>query len=184
MPPAESREEAFMRARVIAAAVSSMIVLAACNSNTAEPVSGQRQPGVLQLAGWPSPPAQFTTGGGVSWSREPAPGDVTAPVVIQAPDTVSVGTAFQVVVFTVGISGCWRADGQEVSISNRVVALKPYDRVEGEVCTQAVSMLPHQSSVTLNAAGIWTLRVTGRRTTMGPVIVEELITAEKTVFAK
>jgi hypothetical protein len=173
-----------MKAFVLVAVASGMALLGGCSGTTLEPGNGgQRNGGVLQLAGWPSPPPQYTTGGGVKWSKSPEPGDVTAPLVIEAPETVRVNAAFQVTVNTIGVNGCWRPDGQEVSISNRVVTLTPYDRVEGEVCTQALVVLPHHSTVTLNAAGTWTLRVTGRRTRIGSDVVDEPITAEKTIVA-
>jgi hypothetical protein len=174
--------------RTMATLVLAVTTLGACGAETStapvEDAAG-RQPGVLQLSGWTGT-VQFSTGrqDDVRWSTPPAGTDVTPPKVIEAPDTVQVGSPFDVTTYTVGSDGCWRPDGQSVTITGRVVELKPFDARQGEVCTMALVFLPHKSTVTLSAAGEWKLRVTGRRIRHNDAGWSEAVSAEKTIIAR
>jgi hypothetical protein len=111
--------------------------------------------------------------------------DYTAPVVLQAPDTVDAGQAFEVRTNTVGPNGCWRSDGQTVGKVGRVVVLRPYDSHSGsEVCTEALVYLSHSSTLVLDEPGEWTLRVNGRRLRMGDEVWSEPIWAARSIVVR
>ena len=163
-----------------------LALVAGCSAEPAEP-DGWRAAGVLAVSGWtgtmPTRAGQGT--GELVWDQPPGANDLTAPKILVAPDTVDAGKPFEVITNTVGMNGCWRADGQAVKISGRTVELEPYDAHSGsEICTQILLFLEHRSTLVLNESGTWTLRVSGRRVRIGDEIRDEPITAEKTIVVQ
>jgi hypothetical protein len=159
--------------------------VAAC---TDEPLAlvEMRAPGALVISGWiGNVPLNAGTGGNVTWAKTPETTDVAPAQVIVAPDTVAAGTPFTVTTHTVGPSGCWRSDGQTVASHDRVVVLRPYDSHSGsEICTEMLLFLAHSSTVVLQAAGEWTLRVEGRRLRLRDDVWDEPISAERTIVVR
>jgi len=89
---------------------------------------------------------------------------VSGTVIIEAPDTVQAGSAFEVTVNTFGSSSCVRAERLDVEVTDSVARLTPYDRVapEGIPCTEDFSAHPRAASVTFPSRGTGTLEVLGR----------------------
>lgn len=166
-------------------ALAAIGLLAGCSSEATAP-DGWRQPGVLLITGWTGTvPTYLSNGEGVQWNRPTGPEDFSAPEVITAPDTVDAGVAFEVATHTVGPSGCWRSDGQSVTIFGRTVLLRPYDSHSGsEVCTGALVFPVHRSTVQLYETGEWTLRVEGRRLRMGDDAWDEPISAQRSIVVR
>ena len=169
----------------ILAAGLAVTLLGGCAADVAGP-GGVRQPGVLLISGWTgNVPVNFADGNDLEWNRTRYSGDFTAPDVLVAPDTVDAGKPFAVTTQTVGSNGCWRSDGQTVATLGRVVVLRPYDSHSGsEVCTEALSFLPHSSTLVLDQPGDWTLRVAGRRLRIGDQVWDEPISAERPIFVR
>lgn len=159
-------------------------VLAAACSEPSAPAALQPQAGVLQLEGYTGlQPSQ--AGVAVRWSVEPGTGTFVPPAVLAVPAEVQAGQAFDAVVTTLGMNGCWRADSQAVSKSGRTLDLKPYDVHSGaDFCTEALQYLPHTSRVTLDSPGEWTVRVTGRRARHGDREWEVPVAAEATIIVR
>lgn len=89
---------------------------------------------------------------------------VSGTVIIEAPDTVLAGSAFEVTVNTFGSSSCVRAERLDVEVTDSVARLTPYDRVApaGTPCTEDLSAHPRVASVTFPSRGTGTLEVLGR----------------------
>lgn len=173
----------------IAGVALPVVLLAACADEALSPLADAgTQAGVLQLRGYTGAILESGVTGGsdrVYWTVPPQTGDVVPPRVLIAPDTVMVGQVFEVRTVTIGMSGCWRANGQSVNIANRVIELKPYDAHSGsEICTTILQFLEHASSLTLSEPGEWLIRVVGRRARYGDDVWEEPVTAEQTVYVK
>jgi hypothetical protein len=160
------------------AALLAVGVLAGC-ADTGSPAVEQRQKGVLQLADYHGPLPSMTMAAEreVNWSHGPQAGDVTPTEVIVAPERVQVGQPFKVTAYTVG-GGCMVADGQDVEVTGNVVQLTPFDRQLGEICTMQLVIVPHESTITLDAPGEWVLRVSGRKVRFGDATWEQAISAE------
>jgi hypothetical protein len=153
---------------------------AACTEMSG-PEAGAAHPGVLQLAGYDGatlvePDAALT------WTLPPAPQVLVPARILEAPDTVNAGESFEVMVTTIGLSGCWSAVGQTVARMAGVIELTPSDAHSGAaVCTHVLLDLEHRSSVAIDTPGAWILRVRGRRVRQGfeksdePVAVERAI---------
>lgn len=159
-------------------------LLAACSDVTGP--HSFRRPGVLLVSGWTGNiPLTAGTGKDVTWNAPPETADIAPPRTLEVPDTVDAGAAFVAVTTTIGPSGCWRADGQQVSVEGDTVVLKPYDAHSGaEVCTEALVFLAHESTLVLYEPGEWTVRVEGRRVRMGDEVRDEPVTAEKQVIVR
>src|SRR5688572_17135251 len=166
-------------------ALSASVSLAACTGDVTS-VDGGVHAGALQIRGWtgfvPAPGFAAVT---VSWDQAPRATDVVPPRVIDAPDTVDANVAFDVVTHTVGPSGCWRAAGQQVAVTERVVQLRPLDQHSGApICTMALVFPAHRSPVALSEPGEWTLRVVGRRADANGASLEGIIKAETTIIVR
>lgn len=159
-------------------------LLIGCN-DPAGPRGSDLQLGVLQLEGYAAA-AQTASdpNRGVTWTLPPDSEVHLPPAVIEAPDEVNAGEPFVVTVTTIGLSGCARAEKQEVSISGRTVELKPYDVYVGEICTAILLYLTHDSTITLDSPGEWTIRVSGRRARYGDQTWETPVAAEKTIVVR
>jgi hypothetical protein len=89
-------------------------------------------------------------------------------VVITAPDTVHAGVPFQATITTIGLSGCWSADGASIKAAPRLVTITPYDRVangtpeQPTYCTAALVGLDRHLDIVFSDPGTATLRVNGR----------------------
>jgi hypothetical protein len=170
--------------RPLLALAVGVTMLGACdgvNNPGAERVS----PGVLQLIGGPAPSVQAgDRNEGLTWTLTPGDGTTTPYQVLTAPDTVSAGVPFEVLVQTIGDGGCWSAQRQDVVVDGRTVELRPYDAHSGaDVCTMILLYLAHNSTLTLDEPGVWTLRVSGRRIVSGGA--EEVgVSAEKRIVVR
>ncbi len=176
---------------VASALALSVGVLAGCG-DASGPSAGRRQLGILQLEGYKTAVSlsesallsESPVNRGVRWDREPSDDDLV-PEVLVAPDTVAVGESFDVTVHTIGPNGCWRPDGQEARESAGMVELTPYDAHSGaRACTEQLGYLPHTSTLTLDSAGDWVIRVSGRRARHGDSSWEVPVTAEKTIVVR
>jgi hypothetical protein len=91
-------------------------------------------------------------------------GGTSVGIVIEAPDTVLAGSAFEVTVNTFGSSSCVRAERLDVEVVGSVARLTPYDRVapSDQPCTPDIATHPHTASVTFPTRGHAVLEVLGR----------------------
>src|SRR5690606_15115935 len=95
------------------------------------------------------------------------------------------GKPFTITVYTIGPSGCWRADGYELAIGGRKIEIKPYDVHSGaDVGTGVLTFLPHVAAVTLKDPGAWTVRARGRRARHGDAVWEAPVAAERTILVR
>lgn len=85
--------------------------------------------------------------------------------VLEAPDTTTVGVAFDIVVRTFGPNGCWWGSGASTEGEASAVTITPFDmdRSGGKLCAQAIVRLPRTIKVTFSALGEGVIRVRGRR---------------------
>jgi hypothetical protein len=102
---------------------------------------------------------------------------------LQAPDTVPVGTAFPVAVRTFG-GGCVDQGDTETAIGDHIIEIRPFDIFtthlpDGWACTDELRLYTHSASVRLDAAGTWTVRAIGRSGADGTPA-----TAERSVIAR
>jgi hypothetical protein len=168
-----------------ASAIAMVAVLAACDDPADAPASGPVL-GILQLEGWaematagPDSTVRDTT---VRWTYPPGENAVIPPEVLVVPPEVQAGQPFMVAVTTIGEGGCWSAESQEVRITDRTVELTPYDVHSGHAaCTMILLHLSHESTVTLDEPGEWTIRVTGRRARHGDETWATPVSAEKVI---
>jgi hypothetical protein len=160
-----------------------LVLVAGCTDPVGMAADAVR-PGVLQLVGFDALPTSGYTES-VVWSVDRSSNVIAPRQPLVAPDTVAAGVAFEVVVNTIGVNGCWRAGGQDVRVEDGVVTLTPADVQSGaHVCTLLLSELPHTSRVTIATPGDWTLRVDGRRVRHGDDGWQEPVTAEKKVVVR
>lgn len=166
--------------------IGAAALLAGCSTETVAPNGLTEVPGALVVTGWTSGvPLNAGTGGNVQWSTSLTAGDIGPAQVIVAPDTVSVGEPFEVTTYTIGLSGCWRGDGQTTQLQGSVVEIRPYDSHSGsELCTGMIVFIDHRSTLQLSSAGEWTLRVQGRRLRVGDETWWEPIAAEKSIHVR
>lgn len=163
------------------------LAMAACSVPTTAPAAASaRELGVLQLElASPLSSAQAPSNA-EEWT--PSVGDpryLAVPYeVVDVPDTVRSGRAVSVVVHTIGMDGCWSADGGVLARSGDTVSIRPYDRHSGAAaCTMVarVGGLEHRFATTFDAPGVGVIRVRGRRVRQGardygtPVMVERRV---------
>ena len=130
-------------------------------------------------------PEQVRHVGIVEWSRSNVQTFADPSIgVITAPDTVTAGQPFQVTITTVGPNGCWSAAGAELASQPSVATITPFDRVQGEVCTQATVSLPRTVQVRFDVPGEATLRVYGRRVVDGNVSAATERVVERRIFVR
>lgn len=166
--------------------------LVACGEGAAPSAPARvREVGVLQLEG----PASLvhtqadnsSAGSGpITWDKPPMAGALTAPLVIELPDTVQVGRQVDVIVRTVLPDGCWRTDGQDVTQSGMVVEVTPHDAHSGaQVCTMMTGFGEHRLRVLFATAGVGTIRVHGRlMRRANQSTMYEAVNAERTVIVR
>jgi hypothetical protein len=104
--------------------------------------------------------------------------------VITVPDTVTAGQPFQVTITTTGPNGCWREDGAEKAVQGNLATITPFDRVQGEVCTQATVSLPRSVEVRFDVPGEATIRAYGRRVVDGNLKAATERTVEKRIIVR
>lgn len=104
-------------------------------------------------------------------------GGTSVGIVLEAPDTVLAGSAFDVTVNTFGSSSCVRAERLDVEVTGAVARLTPYDRVApaGSPCTPDLSAHPHTASVTFASPGPATLEVFAQAGTGDTIISEAVV---------
>jgi hypothetical protein len=98
------------------------------------------------------------------------------PVTIEVADSVAAGAPLRVVVRTYG-GGCVFQGYTRAVVTGLQATVEPYDSVyapgENEACTAELRHYLHETSVTFDAAGAATIRVTGRREPEGSTITQE-----------
>jgi hypothetical protein len=153
------------------------------------PETGRRIVGVLE---W----SQDVTGAGAAPAGAGGAGPAAtaaagAAQVLFAPDSVAAGVVVPVAVTTVGLSGCWRADGVVVTGQHPVVTITPFDLVparraaEAELpCEGTLTSFPRTVHLVFELAGTVTIRVEGRRMTAASMPIGEAMTVEKTIIVR
>lgn len=170
------------RIHLVSLLLAGAAALAACSDGTGlDPAA--RDIGVLQIRS-SGAESVMTNDSTVHWNVPPDDGTVTPARTIEVADTVSVGEPFTVVVHTLGMDACWRADGQEDVVIGRVIEITPYDRHSGDdACGEMIVHLAHEKDFTASEAGEWTIRARGRRVRADgssagtPVVAERVIVA-------
>lgn len=103
---------------------------------------------------------------------------LTTPVLV-APTTVSVGQTFQITVTTLGLSGCYRVGGTEVSYSATQATVRPFDLIGNNACTAGLITLPRSVALHFDTPGTQKIVVEGQNDpTTG---VTSIARVEKTV---
>ena len=166
----------------ILAVLAAAAIVTGCSDATG-PDPSLREVGILQLGGATTESAA-SPDSTVSWDRPPGDSTFTAPRTIEVSDTVVVGEAFSVIVYSIGINGCWGPDGQDDTVAGRIIEITPYDLHSGaDACIEMMSFLPHEKTFTVDQPGEWTIRARGRRVRGGdtgnstPVVAERIIVA-------
>jgi hypothetical protein len=158
------------------ALLSTVLVLsaAACSN----PASGSaRQVGIVQWA-----PSASTYAASAGASDAPL-----QQASITAPDTVQAGVAFTATIGTIGLSGCWHADGAELHQDGSVAEVTPFDvdeMADGHFCTAALVALSHPVSLTFVGRGDAIVRVRGRRVFGYDPSESTAVIVEKHVFVR
>jgi hypothetical protein len=136
------------------AAAAFLFVFSGCSLSTDPGTFGTRQPSVIDRGGSDS-------------------------VQITVPATVTVGTAFDVVVTTYG-GDCVAQGDTQVGVSGHVAEIRPYDVFQADAssaaCNRNLVLFAHTASVTILEQGSATVRIIGRK---DPGKVD--ITVERTI---
>jgi len=112
----------------------------------------------------------------VVWGRLSYHGFASDP---QVPDTVTVGTPFQVVVQTYG-GGCIGFGHTTVEYTSQTVDVRVYDIDTGsDVCTDDLSIFDHTAELTVDSPGTWLIRVHGR-----DVPPDTAVVIERSIYAR
>ena len=103
-------------------------------------------------------------------------GGTSIGLVVEAPESVTAGVAFDVTVNTFGSSSCVRAERLDVEVVGSVARLTPYDRVAppNSECSADVGAHPHTAQVTFPTPGAAMLEVHGR-TAAGDTVVRKAV---------
>ena len=171
--------------RKYAAIAGAALITAFTGCSTPADLGDSRtQRGVLQLMNYNdrvAPPTDSL----LLWTVAPREGVLVPPNALAAPDTVTAGEPFDVVVTTIGMNGCWTAGGQSWRTRQNVIEITATDVHSGaNICTEVLSFLEHTSSVTIAHPGIWQLRVQGRRVRQGDHAWEEPVSASRQIFVR
>ena len=95
---------------------------------------------------------------------------------LEAPDTVTAGEPFEIIVRTGGPDSCWRADGQKIKTAPGIIEVTPYDRIiVGYGCADASVLLERTAEVVFNDPGKAVLRLTGRILLVGDSVQGERV---------
>jgi hypothetical protein len=170
----------------------SLLTVSACGSPAGlDAARASRALGILQVnAGYGQVPVvDGTYGGQVRWyppleSREAV---LLPPSLLSAPDTVALGQPVTISVGTIGLDGCWSPDGGDVTQDSTAVDITPYDVRSGAALCTVMSLersLLHHFTVTLVRPGTHTIRIHGRRAISADGLVDDLVTAERSVVAR
>jgi hypothetical protein len=104
---------------------------------------------------------------------------------IGAPDTVTAGVPFTVVVTSFGSSSCTRPDGATLSVDGAVANITVWDRVQvSGGCTDDLRAFPRDVTVQFSGAGTARIRVTGRPLALPPAGADSLIVLERSVLVR
>ncbi|MCU0647110.1 MAG: hypothetical protein MUF00_03905 [Gemmatimonadaceae bacterium] len=181
-----------MRSRFLLPMLATTIVMGVTGCSDDGPTDNVRapqaeRPATLQYI--PPAPARTTTVPSsavpIDWSIEPGPGTLIAPRVIDAPDTVRVGTPFSVQVYSMAANACVQRVRDEVSTTGNTALIRPIVREDaGAACAQVVSLLAHPVTVTFTTAGRATLQVRGQRIDADGRIAPTDLTAQRTVIVR
>lgn len=103
-------------------------------------------------------------------------------VFFSAPDTVQVGTPFEVSVRSYG-GGCTRQGGTRVTANDFEALVEPFDVTDrADACTLELKLFTHRASVSFAKAGTTTVRVRGRART--GTTRDSLVTRARTVVVR
>lgn len=109
---------------------------------------------------------------------------ILPPVVVDVPDTVHAGRSFPLTVRTIGVDGCWSADGGALQQRGDTIVIQPFDRHSGAVaCTTVIAAdgLEHPFTASFDAPGEGIIRVRGHRVRQGDRDFELPVTVERKV---
>jgi len=81
---------------------------------------------------------------------------------VNAPDTVSAGEGFDVIVGTLG-GACDKVERTELEVQGVIALIRPYDRKSLGSCIDRGEIIGHTASVRFDAPGLGAIRVTGRQ---------------------
>ncbi len=82
---------------------------------------------------------------------------------VEAPDTVGVGSVFEVTVTTTGPDGCWGRARTETGVDGLVATITPYDNHHrGGYCTMMPVEIVHTAALVFEESGTGRIRVYGR----------------------
>lgn len=162
------------------AATLAAVLLGACDGAdmATAPAGGVHAVGILAWVARPAP--------GVPPVPANTPGSAPRPGV-SAPDTVSAGAPFPVVITTVGPTLCWVASGAQVEMQPGVATVTPYDYTPEDdwtACGDALLELTRVATVTFPQPGEAVLRVQGRRVVGGNFQAEERVVLEKKIHVR
>ncbi len=141
------------------------------------PAGGVHAVGILA---WVAKPGAAPVPANAPGATAPRPG-------VSAPDTVSAGVPFPVVVTTVGPTVCWVASGAQVEMQPAVATVTPFDYTPEDhwtACGDALLELSRSVSVTFPQPGEAVLRVQGRRVVGGNFQAEERVVLEKKIHVR
>lgn len=160
-------------------------IAAGCSDATG-PDPSLREVGILQLVPMAATMEGATSpDSAISWDRPPGDSTYTAPQTIVVSDTVVVGEAFSVIVYSIGVNGCWGPDGQDDTVTGRVIEITPYDLHSGaDACTEMLIFLPHEETFTVDQPGEWTIRARGRLVRAGDPDSSTPVVAERITIAR
>jgi hypothetical protein len=85
--------------------------------------------------------------------------------VIETPDTVDVGMPFQATINTFGSSSCTIPDGLDLTLTDNLAVITPYDRSPGRdvPCTADYAPRPHPIELRFTVPGQAAIQVIGYR---------------------
>jgi hypothetical protein len=121
----------------------------------------------------------------VSWNVEPGPGTLIPPRVIDAPDSVLVGQAFTVTVYSMGVNACWQRVRDDVTIADSVATIRPIVRVENSAsCVGSATLLAHPVRMTFARSGRGLLRAIGQRVDADGRVAPIDLTAQRVIVVR
>jgi hypothetical protein len=149
--------------RVLPALIIGMVIGSGACSLLTDPSHS-----VVGVVEWVQDGAAVEGGGMLRAVASDAAGGPMELPVLEAPDTVEAGQAFDILVRTYGPDGCWREDGAVASVTGLVATVTPYDRDRGaedrsRACADMVVRLPRTVRLVFTEPGEAVLRVLGRR---------------------
>lgn len=154
-----------------------VVVAAACANPTDSNVRVQDSMGMVE---WYESHAALEANADPLW---PDPGTA----LIEAPDEVDAGVPFDIVVRTLGLSGCWSALRTEVVLQSARATILPIDRDRSDpdtACTLVLQALRHDARLVFDDPGPARIVVRGRRVLGDGFDEFEEIEIEKSILVR